>query len=907
MRTIRVIAAMFVGLALSPSATVVVHAQNIDGIAVFLRRLEPIVQAADTQAFGGLLTDSADRSRALDFTTLEFVATASRAVIQERDREPLRGALPGDGFRLIVDVFTEYGNRSRVGTWRLDVTRVGQPGEDHEWAIADEERLSTLENLYRLALNPSKQFTAHDLKIAVEDLDLTLAAGSAFVAEVDLGVTGLLLSGKGTLRFHPDPVTEKGQVRIFCGNDVLESTFDMVFIRMNPGDYGSLVNSSSLEARPVDPRELKRAQDLFREDSGKSFVVDLGDLSRDPWTLLPGPTDFLAEMHTRKFDTLTYARSGTEAEDITVFDRKHHRNISIYPSKSKLASHGRFYNEDDLVDYDVLDYDIDVASFPERQWIEGRARLFVKVRSFVVNTITLKLADPLAVQSIVSNELGRLFGVRIKNQNTIIVNLPAALTKDSTLTLTVNYAGRLEPQMPDRETVTPAGQSQRSPSIGEDSPLMAPEASFLYSSRSLWYPQGVVSDYATARIRLTVPAHLDAVASGQLEPGFPIILPGKDSKDPALQRKQYAFVASQPLRYLAFIVSRFTRAETATIGFPEVPLKMTEGIPLQGISYRSLSFSIEANPRQVSRGRDLAERVADIATFYQSVIGDNPYSSFTVALVESELPGGHSPAYFASLNQPLPFSQLVWRNDPAAFPNFPEFFIAHEMAHQWWGQAVGWRNYHEQWISEGFAQYFTALYAQHARGEDVFTGVMRQLRRWGMDQSEQGPVYLGYRLGHIRSESRVFRALVYNKSAAVLHMLRGLIGDEAFFAGMRRFYRTNRFKKAGTEDFRAAMETVSGVSLERFFERWIYGSSLPRLKFAYTLDGNDAVLHVEQLGDDIFDFPLVVSLQYADRKAVDIVIPVTARSVEKRVPLAGTLRGIELNKDAGTLAEISKS
>ncbi|HEX7138333.1 MAG TPA: M1 family aminopeptidase, partial [Vicinamibacterales bacterium] len=739
-----------------------------------------------------------------------------------------------------------------------------------------------------------------------EDLDLTLSAGSVFVAEVDLGVTGLVLSGKGTLRFHPDPVTEKGQVKIFCGNEVLESTFDTVFVRLNPSDYDTLVKSSSLEPRPIDQRELRRAQDLFREDSVKSFLVDLGDLSRDAWTLLPGSSDFLAEMHTRKYDTLTYARSGTEAEDITVFDRKRHRNISVYPSKAKIATHGRFYNEDDLVDYDVLDYDIDVASFPDRQWIEGRARLFVKVRSYVINTLTLKLADALQVRSIVSPELGRLFGVRIKNQNTVILNLPATLMKDTTFTVSVTYAGRLEAQAADRETLA-LDQNARSQSVGEDSPLMTPEPSFLYSSRSFWYPQGVVSDYATARIRLTVPGNLDAVASGQLEPGFPVLVAGKDSKDPSLQRKQYSFIASQPLRYLAFIVSRFTRAETATIGFPEVPAKLTEGIPLQGISYRSLSFSVEANPRQVSRGRELGERVADIAAFYQSVVGDSPYSSFTVALVESDLPGGHSPAYFASLNQPLPTSQLVWRNDPASFNNFPEFFIAHELAHQWWGQAVGWRNYHEQWISEGFAQYFAALYAQHARGEDAFNGVMRQLKRWGMDQSDQGPVYLGYRLGHIRSESRVFRALVYNKSAAVLHMLRGLVGDEAFFAGVRRFYRLNRFKKAGTEDFRAAMEAASGMRLERFFERWIYGSSLPRLKFAYTLDGTSAVLHVEQLSEDIFDFPLVVSFQYADHKPVDVVIPVTDRRVEKRVPLAGTLRGVELSKDGSTLAEITKS
>ena len=73
------------------------------------------------------------------------------------------------------------------------------------------------------------------------------------------------------------------------------------------------------------------------------------------------------------------------------------------------------------------------------------------------------------------------------------------------------------------------------------------------------------------------------------------------------------------------------------------------------------------------------------------------------------MPGGHSPAYFALLNQPLPTSPFVWTNDPVSFPGYASFFIAHEIAHQWWGQAVGWKNYHEQWLSEGFAQYFAAL------------------------------------------------------------------------------------------------------------------------------------------------------------------------------------------------------
>ena len=151
-------------------------------------------------------------------------------------------------------------------------------------------------------------------------------------------------------------------------------------------------------------------------------------------------------------------------------------------------------------------------------------------------------------------------------------------------------------------------------------------------------------------------------------------------------------------------------------------------------------------------------------------------------MVEDQLPGGHAPGYFAMINNPPPVSPYNWRNDPAAFQGFPEFFLAHELAHQWFGQAVGWKNYHEQWLSEGFAQYFAALYAKERRGEGAFRDVLRQFRRWAMEDSDQGPIYLGYRLGHIKGESTVFRALVYNKGAAVLHMLRRLLGDEAFFA-----------------------------------------------------------------------------------------------------------------------------
>ncbi len=319
-----------------------------------------------------------------------------------------------------------------------------------------------------MSLDGTRSFAAHDLKLSAEDIDLTMPEGTVFVASIDQGVTALVLLGRGMVNFHPTPAMERGQVRIYSGSDVLETRFDSLYVRVNPADFERTVNAAQLQSKPVDPRELRRAQDVFREESQKSFVIDLGDLSRDAWSLLPGSGDFLAEIRTRR-DSLTYAKSSSEAEDITLFDRRHHHNIAIYASAQKLASRGRFYNEDELVEYDVLDYDIDVAVTPERSWIDGHVRMHLRVRAAALGALKLRLADSLTVHSVVSYEQGRLFGIRIKGQNTFLVNLPTPVAKDSELTLSIAYGGRLEPQTADREALT---FDQRA-TVTEDAPLMA--------------------------------------------------------------------------------------------------------------------------------------------------------------------------------------------------------------------------------------------------------------------------------------------------------------------------------------------------------------------------------------------------------------------------------------------------
>jgi len=878
-----------------------------DGILVLMNRAEKLLLAGDAGAFTALFWPSAPAEPLQSFVRDLIVPGTSRAVVRERDRAPLEGVLPGDGYRLIVDFFTEGNERARIVTAGVEVRKPRGSTAAEDWRIAAAERLTVVEGLHRLSVNADTQFSARNLSIEAEDFKLVLHEGDVFVVDSADGVTGLVLIGRGDMHFAPGPEAERGQVRIFAGSDTLTARFGTAFVRMNPGEYQSRVSAASLMKVAVDPRLMRRAREIFTEEAPKSFSLDLSDLSREPWYLLPTYGDFLAEVRTRKHGTLTYARSTGEAEDVTVFDRTRHRNIALYASQQKLASRGRFYDEDDLTEYDVLDYQIDAAISPDREFIEGRARMRLRVRAYALAALTIRLADPLVVTGIASLEHGRLLHLRVKNQNSIVVNLPVTMSRDNEINLLVVYSGRLVSQGVDREALQ--GPPQRSQEI----PFVAPERNYLLSNRAYWHPQGQVTDYATATLRITVPEGFGCVASGEPAAGSP--LPLKDSTAAQSGSRLFVFTAADPLRYLSLVVSRFVRVSETTVPLVEgaglEPLPRAANAAGQraaGFRIRDrITLSVDANPRQQGRGREMVSWATDIVRFYSELIGEAPYSTLSLALVEHDVPGGHSPGYFAVLNNPLPSSPFSWRNDPAAFNGFPEFFLAHELAHQWWGQAVGWKNYHEQWISEGFAQYFSALYAQKAHGDETFVEMLRQFRRWALAESDEGPVYLGYRLGHIRGEQKVFRALLYNKGAAVLHMLRRLVGDEAFFNGLRRFYFEQKFEKAGTDDLQRAFEAETGRPLTRFFERWIYGSALPRLRYGATIGERDVTVRFEQLGTLVFDLPVTVTVTYADGRATDVIVPVTEKDVVQKIPVDGTVRGVQVNRDSAAIAHFDQS
>ncbi len=857
-----------------------------DPVTPLLLRFEQALNKNDMPDLASMFSPDVPASRIEVYTGSLLMPGAVKTTLRLRDRAPLEGAPPGDGYSLVVEFFIETPGRARILTAGMDMRRPPN-GDLASWRFVGAETLTFVEGLYKLRID-KRPLTARNLEITSEDLVLQLSEGTVFRVECDDGITGLILLGRGLMTFSPTNVAERGQLRLFSGDDTLSSPFEAAFVRLSPSDYKQRVSVSSLTEAPADPRSARRAEEIFAEHAIRSFNVDLQDLSTDNWFLLPPLGDFLAEIESRRFDTLTYTLTAEQAEDISVFRRKDRLTLALYPSVGKLAARGRFYSDDALRDYDVLDYNVEASIDPERRTIRGRSRLLIRIRSTSVSSVRLRLAETLAVSSVTSVEYGRLLHLRIRSQNTVVVNLPRVVLQDSDLTLVVTYAGAVPNQELDTDTIAVEPDAQEQ-SLGPD----VREPALLLSNRSNWYPQNPVPDYATASLRIFVPPGYTSVASGYPLPPTDVvslrdILVGHEGPS-------FAFRADQPLRYLAVVVTRLARVGEGRV--------VIENPSDPGSGVDAVAVTVFAHNSLRGQSRQVAVDAQAILQFYASLMGDAPYTSTAVALIESELPGGHSPGYFAVINTPVSFATPNWRGDPASFDNFPQFFLAHELAHQWWGQAIGWKNYHEQWLSEGFAQYFAALYAQRARGERVFGDMLRQFRRWSLSESDQGPIHLGSRLGLVKRDPRVFRALVYNKGAAVLHMLRRLLGDEVFFKGLRRFYMDRRYQKAGTEDFERAMEAESGRVLDRFFERWIYSSGIPRVRYGTQIGDKQVVVRFGQTGDQVFDIPVTVTITYTDGRTVNIVVPVTDIEVERTIPTDGAVRRVQVNQDAAALAE----
>ena len=277
---------------------------------------------------------------------------------------------------------------------------------------------------------------------------------------------------------------------------------------------------------------------------------------------------------------------------------------------------------------------------------------------------------------------------------------------------------------------------------------------------------------------------------------------------------------------------------------------------------------------------DFAVPTRQVLEFYSDYIG--PYSYEKLANIQSNSVSGGmeaASAIFYSSDAVTGDRSLRWRN-----------VVIHEIAHQWFGNAVTEYDWDDVWLSEGFATYFTLLFIEHAYGRDAFLEGLRSSQKSVDAFHEKNPDYTIVHT-NLADMSQVTSSQTYQKGSWVLHMLRGVVGTGVFWEGIRAYYREFKDGNATTADFQRVMEEVSGKDLGVFFRQWLYEPGALELEGHWRYDAQAGRVVVEltqaQPGARLFDMPIELEITHRDG----------SRSLE-RIRIAEKVNRFEIRVDS---------
>jgi len=252
-------------------------------------------------------------------------------------------------------------------------------------------------------------------------------------------------------------------------------------------------------------------------------------------------------------------------------------------------------------------------------------------------------------------------------------------------------------------------------------------------------------------------------------------------------------------------------------------------------------------PDPLARLNTVAADVAACFQYYSGLFGPPPLKTLTVSPIPGTFGQGFPGlVYLSTLSYLDPLERPAGLRSATLQTFFSDLMVAHEVAHQWWGNVVTGKSYQDEWLMEGLAHYSALMWIEKKKGskalEDVMADFQRELLHIGEDgQSLEsaGPVTWGYRLEAARS-AEAFRVITYEKGAWVLHMLRKRIGNERFLKVLAELRKQYEFRGVSSADLLELVKEslppgVSADSMESFFDNWVYSTGIPTLRVKYSV------------------------------------------------------------------------
>lgn len=462
------------------------------------------------------------------------------------------------------------------------------------------------------------------------------------------------------------------------------------------------------------------------------------------------------------------------------------------------------YNTKGQRSFDVLHYSINIELLPEEKRIKGNVDITIKVNNRNEKNLTLNFYDNMKIDNVMLSENK----VEYSRTKTSLVINPNSIFND-TIIVSIQYEG--EPKRLGFGSFNFDDMNGRKLIYTLNEPVFA----------STWYPCiDIPDDKAQADIKITNDSSYVSLSNGKL-----IGISNSGSK------RTYHWKTFYPIStYLIAIYSGDYR---------------THSQKYISMSKDTIDLFCYALPDKFEDAvRDFADHNKYLRVF-EDLFGFYPFTKEKYSMAQFNW------VYGAMEHQTI----TGIGTDYISGRKFFQDMIIHELAHQWWGNAVGPKTWKDIWLNEGFSTYSEALYWEKTSGIDALKTTLAA--KTGLFRN--GTLY--------NPDKNLFSSLVYDKGAWVLHMLRKEVGDDTFFKILRNYYKRFKYKNASTKDFQKISEEISGKSLGNFFDQWIFkGEGIIEAEYDYHITSSKGVFKTEinlkqlQNGYDMYKFPLDIKL-----------------------------------------------